>query len=257
MKGISQVDFIVAAGIFILAVSFSVNYTIDFLIQPKEVADVATLRARAANILDAVSNENTALSLQTTGYRFVIKVQNTQNFLINDSNLITDLPSEIVKFSFGLFNFTHADYNSTAIYFNGTRFTYRKFLDRILFNISIGSFKSKNFTVYFDDDSNFTNSSIAPVIGSNMLKEVTTPLEPVKIFQYRKIQNLMNANYTQLKMLAQGDFKVEIIDSKTQEMFEIGGAKRERGDVVVLSKEIIFQDATADIRNGELKVYTW
>jgi hypothetical protein len=260
VKGISQIDFVVAAGVFIIVVIFVLNFTTNFITPQKEIIDISTLRSRANSLLDMASDEKSELSLETTAYRFNIKLESTIRMLINESfypqYYPVNLESEFVRFRFGLLNFSKADFNSTSIYLNGTRLQSKVQGDLVTTATSIKINEIKLLEVYFDDDSNFTSQSVS-IVGSNFFNEITYPVETIRLIQNRKLHNIMSMDYSNMRKTVGGEFRIELEDKETHEVISIGAEPRSRGDVVVLSKNVLFQDETAGIKKGEMRVYTW
>src|SRR3972149_6415629 len=51
LKGISMIDFMIAAGIFLLVFAFLINYMTGYMTTPKGTADVSRLRSEAFSLL--------------------------------------------------------------------------------------------------------------------------------------------------------------------------------------------------------------
>jgi hypothetical protein len=258
MKAVSQVDFIVAIGIFLIATIFIVNYMTDFVTPLKEVSESENIRQRAFFLMNTVKKDS-AIGLYTTAYRTSIKIENTRKFLINTSHPIIDLNQEALKLNLSKINFTDIDKFSVVVYNDSQRENTIDYLisdDLIIFNASIKSDEIKTFYIYFDDDSNFTDRTKYSNI-TNRLNEIIYPVEQFAVLQYKKIEALSVSDYEYLKSIADGDFRIEILDLATGSTMSIGADAPSHGDVVVLDEKTLLQTEDAQIHDGVLKIYVW
>ncbi len=259
LKAVSQVDFIIAVGIFLIAIMFVINYMTDFIVPLKELSESENQQQRAMNIMDSVKRENSLLDLYTKVYTTKIKLENTRQFLINTSHPIVDLWQEAVKLNLSSINFTSIDRFSVVIYNDSGRrneIEYHINGDVIIFNASIRADRARFFYVYFDDDSNFSDSTVRKNI-TNELNEIVYPVQQLYVIQHRKIADLSAKNYSMLREIAGGDFRIEIVNEVTGEKIFIGPEQPSRGDVVAMESAVLLQRENRLIHNAVLKVYVW
>ncbi|MFC2143243.1 hypothetical protein ACFLQN_02485 [Candidatus Aenigmatarchaeota archaeon] len=256
MKGVSQIDFVLSVGVFLVAVIIVLGFMTDYVIPIQETSDVEVMRSKAIDLLNLIEKENSELSLFTTMYKFNIKVENSNEYLINASHTVGNLNNETVKFNFTLFNLRHGvDPNSVSILDNESNPVPHARNDMLIsFLTDIGIYKIKYFTVYFDDDSNFTSTG-EEIEGINAINEIVYPIEERKIIQYRKILKMVDYDYQELKNMLGTEFKIEL-QSYTN-FFEIGGTAPERGDISVIERSVIIQGSDRQIEEGKLRLYVW
>ncbi|MFH0949179.1 MAG: hypothetical protein V1802_01700 [Candidatus Aenigmatarchaeota archaeon] len=254
MKGISQIDFVIAAGIFIVAFGFAINSLSNSMALSEKPGSIALLRSRAVNMVDSLLSES---GIETEAYMLYVNVSNVKERLINKSitSIIETLRNETVKVNFSLLNISQPDFNSIVVYESGQRLKHNisDTLLRFSTNLNIG--QSKIFSVYFDDDSNFTNAS-GYIRGPNKLNEVVLPVERIHVIQYRKIQGFFE-DYNKLKAYYGGDFRIVIYDKKTGAQIIYGYEPPKKGDVISMSRFVMIQNATADINEAEISVIVW
>ncbi len=267
--GAIQIDYIIAAGVFIAVFAYLIQYTTGYYAAVKDTSDILVLRSEALGLQsiadrgpepDNWTSSPDRLGLQTYAYRFYILVNNTQPYLINQSQPVIDIANELVSFNFSDMGFTGINYNSTVIY-NESRsiVPYNISRSNITFRTNINANTTQWFTVYFDDDSNFTDTSTS-ITGSSNLTERIYPAERVSVLQYKKIRQLSNSNYTTVRNSAdiKNNFNIKIVDAGDNSTFmEYGGAVPRRGNVIALQRFIIYQNATAAIKNGKMIVQVW
>ena len=253
MKGTIQIDYIIAAGIFFLVFAFTINFLTDYLTTTKELSEIIELRTRALSLLGMADREfdDERIGLQSDAYRFYMLVNNTKENLISQEEA-DDLNNELVEFSLPLGSF---DENSVAIYSDGSQIPCSKSGDMIRFVTDIDANQSKLFTVYLDDDSNFTGSFVEISYFDNVTEKMY-PMEKISLLQYRNIQKLGNSDYSAVKNNT-GDFYVTIYDSTGNKFFGFGGSVPRKGDVIALERYVIYQNSTAGIENGRIVVQTW
>ena len=252
MKGSIHIDYLIAAGIFFLIFVFTINFLTDYLATTRETSSIVELRSRALSLLGMADRDFYEPSLQSDAYRFYILLNNTADNLINQSSAV-DLTDELVEFDLSLLG--SFDENSTAIYYNELALPYNRSGSIVRFATAISANQSKLFTVYLDDDSNFTDSSV-PVSYSNNVSERIYSLERVSLLQYRKIEELGNSNYT-LISASVGEFYLTIYNSSGNKYFGYGGNVPRKGDVIALERYVIYQNSTAGIESGRMTVQTW
>jgi len=248
-KGAVQIDYVIAIGFFIFILAFSLNFLLNYLSSYKDSARIQILRSEATSFMDKIYND-----LGSDAYRIFILVNNTQGDLIN----------ELV--SFNLSCIEAKDLNSTRIYemvYANNTITYNKILyqrnnEIYTFAINISAGTTKTFIVYFDDDSNFTDSSISVNGINNLTAENEKQYPPEKIFllQYKKIINFINNSYDSVKDNASIDFRIKLFDINNQTVMDFGQTPPSKGSIVALQKYIIYQNDT-DIRNGRLIIQVW
>ncbi len=252
MKGSIHIDYLIAAGIFFLIFVFTINFLTDYLATTKELSSIAELRSRALGLLGMADRGFYEPGLQSDAYRFYILLNNTADNLINQSSA-SDLSNELVEFDVSLLG--SFDANSTAIYYNSLALPYNRSGSMIRFATAIAANQSKLFTVYLDDDSNFTSNAV-PVSYSNNVSEKIYPLERVSLLQYRKIEELGNSNYSIISANF-GDFYLTIYDSSGNKFFGYGGYVPRKGNVISLERYVIYQNSTAGIEFGRMAVQAW
>ena len=213
----------------------------------------------AAEIYEHYSSGLKRLGLSTKAYRFFIKVNNSLPFQINQSANMTNLTSELVTFNLTDMGFS-PDYNSFAIY-NESNSTLPYMLNgsNVTFSTAININETKWFTVYFDDDSYFSNASAA-ITGVNNLTETVFPAASLQLLQYKKINELSNSNYTLIKNGTdiKNSFKITITDADTNaSVLSYGPALPRIGNIIALQRYAVYQNSTAGIRNGKIIVNVW
>lgn len=256
-KGVTQIDFVIAASIFIITFALSMNFVTDYFSTIEDNTRIMSLRSEAFSLLGITEREPEPrncvnncdrIGLHTNAYRFLILVNNTGGNLID----------ELVIFNYSYLGFTNIDYYSTTIYNESNEeVQYNVSGDTIKFKINISANQEKWFTVYFDDDSNFTDRSVA-ISGTDSITERIFPFENISVIQYRKIQLLNASNYSSLKdNLNVSDFRITIYDVKTNETFFDYGGTLVEANVVAMKKFILYQNSTASIRGGKLVIKVW
>ncbi|MFH0832699.1 MAG: hypothetical protein V1900_03210 [Candidatus Aenigmatarchaeota archaeon] len=268
MKAMVPIDYILAAGIFLVLFAYIINYTTSYYSTVKDVAEIMTLRSEALGLLSIAdrgpepenwTNAPERLGLQSYAYRFYILVNNSAGYRINASEGINNIEDELVRFNLSSLGYT-IDLNSIAIYDEYKNpIGYQRNGDNITFAVSINASQSIFFVVYFDDDSNFTSSSAA-VSGSNNITETIYPVERFSLLQYRKILKLNASTYATVKGNCdiENDFNIQIYDTdRNQTYVSYGGASSRAGNIVALSRYVVFQNASASINNGKLTVKVW
>lgn len=256
-KGIIQIDYIIAAGIFLAVFAFLIHYTTDYYSTTKGIAEIATLRSKAFSLLgmadmDYPDLDRERIGLHSYAYRLFILLNNTEGNLISGN--VTDLSDEVVEFNLSSI-FSGADYNSTAIYYNENPVPYSRSGDIITFKTDISANQSKFFTIYFDDNSNFTDRSVA-ISGSNRVGEQIYPVERISLLQYRNLEKLENSNYTAIKNNL-GNLHISIYDLAGNLFFSFGDSVPRKGNIVALQRYILYQNSTAGVNNGKLVVRVW
>ncbi|MBI4014987.1 MAG: hypothetical protein HY365_03455 [Candidatus Aenigmarchaeota archaeon] len=267
LKGATQVDYIVSAGIFIVVFGMTVATVTDYYAGVSESTKITTLRSHALDMLDSLekspippswTDAPDVLGIGGKAYRFALLVNNTANNYLNDGVTAQSLASEIVSFRYAEMA-VYADVNSTVIYNEtGATVPYSVSGDNISFTTALDAGQAKWFTVYYDRSSNFTSRS-ASVSGDNNLSQSVFGAEELHVVRYREMQKLSGATYaTVTAATGVKDFYVEVFNTVTNTTyFTFGGAAPTRGNVVAVEKPIIYQNATADIITGKLKVRVW
>lgn len=189
---VSQADYVIAVGIFILAFSFVINIITDYFSVMQESTDIASLRSKALNILENIfeppypvdwSDVPEKIGLGTKAYRFKIVLNNT-------GPNITNYRVEINYTQLGILNI---DYNSTYVYSN-EEIKYNISSDLLIFETNLTSNQIKTFFVYYDDDSNFTDRSVA--LTTNPLKyDFGTETSSVKTGYTQVTNNTLYPSY--------------------------------------------------------------
>jgi len=204
-------------------------------------------------------NYPSKLGLGSTAYRFKILVNNT----------IADFSNENITVNFTEIGYDNIDFNSVVVY-NGTELGNDMIPCNIsgsilTFNTSIDNQTSKWFTVYFDDNSNFTqpvcNSTIG---GTNNLttdnnNETFYPVYKVPVLQWRKIDALNRSIYEIMKETTdiKYDFHITLKDSSNNNFLDYGETIPRRGDVYALQRHVLYQNSSAGVNKGKMIVYIW
>lgn len=270
-KGEGQIDYVIAIGIFIVVFGVTINYLTNYFRTVEDPIRITTLRSQALSLMniadfgffpDNWTNETypDRIGLQSDAYRFYILVNNTQSNLVNQSQSVVDLTNELVSFNYTYLGFSVVDYNSTAIYNEtGSIVDYGRSGDTISFAVNISANSQKWFTVYFDDDSNFTDRT-KTISGSNNLTEKIFSTEKISLIQYKKIQRLQAANYAKIKNSTGTffDFYLNITDvSRGVSIFAFGENIPNETNVISLQRYVIYQNSTADIVKGRMLTKVW
>jgi len=267
LKGATQVDYIVSAGIFIVVFGMTVATVTDYYAGVSESTKITTLRSYALDLLDSLEKAPVppvwtgtpdVLGIGGKAYRFAILVNNTANNYMNDGVTAQSLASEIVSFRYAEMG-SDVDVNSTVIYNEtGATVPYSVSGDNVSFTTALDAGQAKWFTVYYDRSSNFTSRSTS-VSGANNLTQSVFGVEEIQVVKYREMQKLNGAAYATVTVATgMKDFYLEVFNTVTNATyFTFGNTAPARGNVVSVEKPIIYQNATADIITGKLKVRVW
>lgn len=270
-KGVVQMDYIVAAALFITVFALVVQLLTNFFTTAESSAEINTLTAEAESLLSVADFGYTPSNWSGSGtvdrigffsqaYRFYIVVENSKQFYHNQSLNVTDLTNELVSFLYSDLGFRGININSTEMYLDGVRVPYNINDDNITFRTNIDANTNKTFIVYFDDDSNFTSRSVS-IDGNNTITETAQFVQPVPVIQYKKLQAINGSDYVSVRdSLGLDDFSITIQDIDTNPVstfFSYGGEVPRSGTVIAIQRNHIFQNSTAGIRNGRLVVKTW
>ena len=206
----------------------------------------------------AYENTLRRIGIATSASRFSIVLNNSRDSWVNQSSPWVNLTDELVAFNYSDLGIP-ARVSSTYIYDdNGNSVPYNINGNVITFNSSIAVNTTKNFTVYFDDDANFQERTVA-VAGSDNLTEKIFRASTVGVVQYRKILFLNSSNYTIVRNATQTprDFRITLTDLNGQVIFTFGPQPPESGNIVATRRFVVYQNATAAIRGGALNVQVW
>jgi len=269
-KGAIQLDYIIALGLFILMLNFMINYMTNFVTVSKESLEVVSLRSKASTLIKTLADYETTwnssdvssypenIGLKTKAYWFFVLVNNTEENLKTGGN-VTSLTNELVRINFTLMNMS-PDLFSAVIYDSSRNLvTYDTDGNTIIFNVDLDINESKWFEVFIDDDSNFTDNTGTVSTALDNITETIYPLRYLDIIQYRKIEKLNSSNASSFASKTGIDrFFIELLDSAGNQVFNFStGDIPERADVIALEKAVVYQNSTAGIEKGKLKVYTW
>lgn len=261
----------ISIGIFFVVFSFVILGVTSYFTNVKDTIDIVTLRTEAFSLLRSAETDSfpsgwngtgniSRIGLATTVKRFRIYVNNSKPFYINQSLNVTDLSSEIIRLNMSELGFQRHDFNSTVIYDSANASVpYQRNGDNISFVASVNSFAVVYFTVYIDDDSNFTGSS-STVSGSDTINELATAPEKVEALQYNKVQRLNISSYSFVKnsTKVRSNFNIIVRDTVTDTVFiDYGDIVARSSNVVSLEKLVLFQNSTGGIRRGQFRVRTW
>ncbi len=199
------------------------------------------------------------IGFYSKAYRMKIRVNNTQTHQRNQSAPLGDIASELVVFNYTTFGIV-PDVGSTKVYdANDNLVDYSISGNEIRFNFTISENDSKDFTVYFDEDSSFAEQS-SSVTGVDNVTDKIYPIDEISIVQFNKFNYLRNANYTLIKN-ATGlpqDFRISLTDSQTSSLiFEFGPTPPPSGNIVAFRKFVLYQNATASVRKGSITFQVW
>jgi len=270
-KGEGQIDYVIAIGIFIIIFGVTINYITNYFKTVEDPIKVTTLRSEAVSLMGIAdrgfypenwTNESypVRIGLQSDAHRFLILVNNTQGNLLNQSRTVGDLTNELVSFNYSSLGVSYPDYNSTMIYNeSGGVVGYSRSGDVITFSASITANSARWFTVYFDDDSNFTDRTVS-ISGSNNLAEKIFPVEDISLLQFRKIQSLQNSGYERMKNSTGVFFNFYIsmndINTGASVLFFGENAPNET-NVISLQRYVIYQNSTAGVSRARMLVKVW
>ena len=260
----SQIDYMIAASIFLVVFAFTVSFVTNYYADIRTTVVISSMKSQALSLLGIAdfefqpnSSQPERLGLQTKAFRFLILVNNTQQYMINQSDSIANRENEQVLFNLTTMGFPNSNYNSTVIYdiSNNNMVSYQRNSDLIRFNVSINSNQHKFFMVYFDDDSNFTGSSIA-ASESNNLTEKIYPVEEISLIQWKKINQLVQLSYGNVKNSTglQYDFNILLTDLADNTVLEFGQSLPSRGTIVSVERRVLYQNSTAGIGTGKIIV---
>ncbi len=191
-KGLSQVDFAIAVGMFIIMFAFTLLFTTDRITLLKEETEGGEMRNYALTILNDLMSEGNELGLFSKEYRFTVVLNNSQEYLRNQSATLTDLNNELVQINLSQLGITNIDFNSIRVY-NSSENAIKCEIDpstkTIKFSTPIKLLEVKRFYVYFDDDSNFaTPFCDTTITGDDNLTEIVEPIEAFEAVQFKKLE---------------------------------------------------------------------
>lgn len=204
------------------------------------------------NLLDRIG-------LSTRAYRFFVVVNNSGPYWKNQSQAVETIGNELVKL-----NFTELGYGanipSVAVYeANGSRVGYEISGNIVTFRTAVNANSAKNFTVYFDDDSNFREQTQS-ITGVDNLSEVIEPVQPIWLIQNKKMTALSDANYTRVKNGTglPRDFGIRMNDvDANNNVLSFGPPVPPSGNVVSFRRFALYQNASGAIRKGRLTIQVW
>lgn len=268
-KGFVHIDYIIAIGIIIVIFVLTLLFATDFLAPSQEIAQIESVTTNAFSLLTLVDFPSSPtvwndtqlperIGLKTKSYKFFIKINNSQNFYINQSQSPVNLTNELVNFSFSDIGFGGIDINSVSVMDDNNTFVpYEISGSEIRFSVPINTSQARWYTIYFDDDSNFTSQSI-PIAATNNITETVFPAERIDTVQYRQLRQLNISNYSLTRNIFLHDFHLKLTDLSTSEIqLDYGAEIPRRGDVVALQRYVIYQNSTAHVNEGRLVVQTW
>lgn len=270
-KGAIQIDFMISLGLFFVVFAFIIFGMTSYFSNVKDTVDIVTLRTEALSLLRLAETDFhpsgwngtgniSRIGLSSPAKRFRVYVNNSKSFYTDQTASVTDLGSEIVRLNLSQLGFRGHDFNSTVVYSSANvSIPYQRDTDNISFVASVNAFATTYFTVYVDDDSNFTGSS-SSVSGLDNLSETITAPESVDVLQYNRIHRLNVSSYSAVKnsTLIRSDFSIRITDTDSGSVFMDYGAVVPRSlNIVSLDRMVLFQNSTGGIRKGRLLVRTW
>lgn len=262
-KGLAHLDYVVAISLMIILLVAVVGFLNTFFSNLNGEKKVSSASAQAASVMSNLLRDSQNITLRpfdlgTRAYRMYIILNNTNAFYKNQSLSAANQPAELVVFNYTHFGFA-VDVNSTAIY-NETNASVSYNINgySISFAVNMTSGSSHMFTVYFDDDSNFTSRSVA-VNGFDNITETIFPAEDMLLAQYKKLMALNSSSYAGVKNLTGlSDFRFQLVDASTNQTFlNYGDAPPGRGNVVALQRHVLYQNSTAGVRAGKAVIQVW
>jgi hypothetical protein len=242
-----QIDYIVAAGIFILVVGSAIYFATNNLTNVEDEAKLMKLKAAAQVLLSGEFDVNISQRPDLFGdiRSFYVLVNNTkQNYLTGEDAI--DLEAELVVINFSTLGF---DYNINSTYIDNI--LYEIVADTVRFNISLNANESKWVRIYFDE-TNFT-SRTKTVAGVNNLTERIYPVYSFPVVKWNKLLILNQTDYTEMKKFVGFDFNLTVYGA---EIFSYGSSAK-KGDVVALEKPVLVQNSSGSITDGRVVVQVW
>ncbi|MBI4019087.1 MAG: hypothetical protein HY364_02440 [Candidatus Aenigmarchaeota archaeon] len=269
MKGVSQIDYVIGLVIFIAVVGTTVSLTMDYFLGVSDTARLIVLRSDAMNLLDSLEKPaepriwNTGpdiLGIGGKAYRLTVLLNNTASNYFNPGVSAAQLDAELVSIDYASLGMSGIDVNSTAIYNeSGGPVSYSIAGTNITFSTPASANEARWFTIYFDDNSNFSNRSSA-VSGNNNVSERIYYAEEINLLEYQQIQRLQNSQYSDVRNStgSKSDYMIEIVNAQTNSTYiSFGNSAPTRGTVVSLERPVMFQNSTAAVMKGRLIVKTW
>ncbi len=260
MKGFTQMDYMIAVGIFIVVFALVIQIVSNFFADTIQNTNLRVMTSEATDLIGVAEDgfHPTLLGLATSAYRINVRVNNTPQYWYNQALPWEDIANELVKINFTDFGIS-ADVNSTAVYDDsGNQAAYEISGNMITFVVNVPTGVTKNYTVYFDDDSNFSSQSVSQS-GVDNLSEIVSQAEKIYELQYRKIIMLNSSDYSSVKNSTglPRDFRISVVDNFGGTFFQFGGTVPTAGNIIALRRFILFQNSTGGIRRGYLNVQVW
>ena len=267
MKGLVHVDYIAGMSIMIFLLAVVAIASNTFLTSTTSEKDISVLSAQALGMLSIAEREHvfsgqkniSRIGIYTQAYRVTVIVNNTQPYLVNQTGPLVNLINEKIVVNYTALGFSSINVNSTTVYNeNGIMLPYNIDGDTIIFNTDINASTHKIFTVYFDDDSNFTASSSA-ISGINNLTERIVMLQETPVIQYKKLLQLNETVYDYTKNITGvQNFRLTLLDIKTQtEFFSYGGLTPRKGNIISFQRYMLYQNSSAGVNRGRMRVQVW
>lgn len=270
-KGLIQIDYVIAIGMFILVLAFIINFLTDYVKTSEETLNLLGLRSETYSLLDTLVSYETdwnhsdvstypeALGLNTQAYRLFVKVTNTDQYTRSGGEP-TNLVNELVSV-----NITGFDENSIVVYDESENIVTHDIQDNeILFNVNITTGKTKWFEITYDDNSNdeyynFTDHSGTVETNLDNITETKYPIQIIDVIQYKKIQSLNNSDISQISQNIDIDeFAIKIFDTSNNEYLNVSTEDiPTSANVIALQRAIVYQNSTAGLEKGKLRVYVW
>lgn len=243
----SQIDYIIAAGIFLAAFLFITAFISSYSSSSLESLQTAGLRAKALAILGSVERPEggvkiTEIGLGTDAFAFQIKVENPGS-----------AKNESSSFRLSEVGYSNADRNSVAIRDGDTQLPYTLSGDVYTFNAEIPP-GGKTLTVWFDDDSGFAPKSSAIPILEDLLPHRLLQVESARIVQFRHLQSLSDRPYETLR--EDFDFRLRLVSAGGLEYFRYGSTPPP-SNVIALQRPVVFQTSGADYVKGYMIAEVW
>lgn len=206
-------------------------------------------RSSAFDVLSALNYKNlntdySKLAITSKAYRFYIKVNNTGQ----------SVSDELIVFNLTKIGYFDIDSGSVRIYDGNTTLDYERKSEEYRFKFDFNSEETKVFTVWFDDDSNFTYPTVSLGNTTDNLSEVIFPPISVKLLSYDGMTNLNEYNYTQLKndMGIDEDFHIVLPGG-----LDFGPPIPSNTDVYSLQNSFLYQNRSGHIKNNNMVIKVW
>jgi len=233
-----EIDHIVAVGLFILVLGIAIGFVSYSITDTRESIKLNNLKKKSDVIFQNIFREDTNISLLSKAYKVHVYVETPPKDSTEKEIVIIDLG----KYGeFDQYSITVKDDlgNKYAFDESGTQIRFSSYINKI----------PKKFTVFYDDDSNFTSARTTTIDGIDSVKEKVYIPEPIRIIQFRKMSELSKRQYT----TSSADYHISIFTNERQ-YFNYGPKPRPTQSVVVKEVPVLLQLPSADIIEARLRL---